>query len=74
MGKKGGGEGINTDTKAHNGRKQNSATGVKMSNFVANEGSIRTYIYICIYRVHATSLQFSQPLVRNLCVYCNFSL
>lgn len=64
MGKKRGGEGINTDTKAHNGRKQNSATGVKMSNFVANEGSIRTY----------TSLQFSQPLVRNLCVYCNFSL
>lgn len=48
MGKKRGGEGINTDTKAHNGRKQNSATGVKMSNFVANEGSIRTYIYVYI--------------------------
>lgn len=45
-GKKKGEEGINTDTKAHNGRKQNSATGVKTSNSVANEGSIRTYIYI----------------------------
>ena len=44
--KKGGEEGINTDTKAHNGRKQNSATGVKTSNSVANEGPIRTYIYI----------------------------
>lgn len=71
-GKKKGEEGINTDTKAHNGRKQNSATGVKTSNSVANEGPIRTYIYI--YRVHATSLQFSHPLVRNLCVYCNFSV
>ena len=45
-GKKKGEEGINTDTKAHNGRKQNSATGVKTSNSVANEGPIRTYIYI----------------------------
>lgn len=47
-GKKKGEEGINTDTKAHNGRKQNSATGVKTSNSVANEGPIRTYIYIYI--------------------------
>lgn len=32
------------------------------------------YEHTYIYRVHATSLQFSHPLVRNLCVYCNFSV